>query len=183
MSGQQKIQAAPEKAVQCHPRTAGQVVRFVSRQQVERMMRYHDLLDAIGKPAKPFFHPQHLPLIDTAASNDSPPGGIHTGNCDFIVHVEGFQVIGNILPIDLEPASKPRIDVIQRDVMISRHNDLRRGKRPQEPNGPFELAWPRTLRKVARNGHYVGLGLVNRLNEPLDHGVIGAPEVHIGKMD
>ncbi len=112
MSGQQKIQAAPKKAVQCHPRTAGKVVRVVSRQQVERMMRYHDLLDAVGKPAEPFFHPEHLPLIDTAASNDRSPGRIQAGNCDFIVHEEGFQVIGNILLIDIEPASKPRINVI-----------------------------------------------------------------------
>ncbi len=67
--------------------------------------------------------------------------------------------------------------------MISRNDDLRRGKRPQERNSLFELAWPGTLRKVARNRYDVGLGLVNRLNELLDHSVIGAPEVHIGKMD
>ncbi len=67
--------------------------------------------------------------------------------------------------------------------MISRHHDLRCGKCPQERNGLFELTRPGTLRKVARNGYYVRLGLVHRLNEPLDHSVIGAPEVHIGKMD
>jgi hypothetical protein len=146
-------------------------------------MRYHDFPDAIGKPAKPFFHPEHLPVIDTAAFDDEPPGRVDAGNCDFSIEVEGIQVIRNILLIDIEPASKPRINVVQRDVMISRHNDLRCWKRPQERTGSFELTRPGTLGKVARNGHYVWLDLVNGMNELLDDSVIGSTEVYIGKMD
>ena len=67
--------------------------------------------------------------------------------------------------------------------MISRHNDLRCWKRPQECTGSFELTLPGALRKVARNGHYVGLDLVNRMNQLLDDSVIGSTEVDIGKMD
>ena len=147
------------------------------------MMCYHDFPDAIGKPAKPFFHPEHLLVIDTAAFDDESPGRIDAGNCDFRIEVEGLQVIRNILPINIEPASKPRINVVQRDVMISWHNDLRCWKRPQERTGSFELTRPGTLRKVARNGHYVWLDLVNRMNELLDDSIIGSTEVYIGKMD
>lgn len=112
MSCQQKIEATSKKAVQCFPRTAGKVRRFIAWRQIERMMRYHDSFDAIGKPAKLFFHPEHLPVIDTAALDNEPPGRIDAGNRDFVIEVEGLEVIGNVLLVDLEAASKPRINVV-----------------------------------------------------------------------
>jgi hypothetical protein len=127
-------------------------------------MRYHDLLDAIGQPAELFFHPEHLPVIDTAAFDDESPGRIDARNRDFVIQVEGLQVIGNILLVGIEPPSKPRIKVVQGDVMIPRHNYLRRWKRPQERTRFFELTWPGSLRQVARNRDYVRLDLVNRVN-------------------
>ena len=48
--------------------------------------------------------------------------------------------------------------------MVSRHNDLRCWKCPQELTGSLELTWPGTLRQVARNGDYVWLDLVHRMN-------------------
>jgi hypothetical protein len=164
MSGQQKIQATSQKASQRFPRTAGKVRRFIAWRQIERVMRYHDSFDAIGKPAELFFHPEHLPLIDTAALDDDSSGRIDAGNCNFIIEVEGLEVIGNILLVDFEPASQPRIKVVQRNVMISRHNDLRCWKCPQERTGSLELTWPGTLRQVARNGDYVWLDLMHRMN-------------------
>ena len=164
MSGQQKIEATSKKASQCFLRTAGKVLRFIAWWQIERVMRYHDFLDAIGKPAELIFHPVHLPVIDTAAFDDESPGCIEAGNGDFIIEVKGLQVISNILLIDVEPTSKPRINVVQRNVMISRHNDLRCWKRPQERTGSFEFTWPGTLRKVARNGDYIWLDLMNRMD-------------------
>ena len=151
--------------------------------QIERVMRHHDLPDAIGKPAELSFHPQHLPLIDTPAFDDEPPGGIDAGNRDFIIEVERLQVIGNILLVDVKPTSKPRIDVVQRHVMIPRHDDLRCWKRPQERTGFFELTGPGTLRQVAGNGDYVRLDLTNRMDQLLDDGVIRSTEVDIGKVD
>ena len=127
-------------------------------------MCYHDFPDAIGKPAKPFFHPEHLPVIDTAAFDDESPGRIDAGDRDFVIEVEGLQVIGNILLIGIERPSKPRINVVQGDVMISRHDYLRRRKRPQERTRSFELTWPGSLCQVARNGDYVRLDLANRVN-------------------
>jgi hypothetical protein len=138
--------------------------RFIAWRQIERVMRYHDSFDAIGKPAELFFHPEHLPLIDTAALDDDSPGRIDAGNCNFIIEVEGLEVIGNIQFVGIEPASQPRIKVVQRNVMVSRHNDLRCWKCPQELTGSLELTWPGSLRKVARNGDYVWLDLVHRMN-------------------
>jgi hypothetical protein len=63
--------------------------RFIAWRQIERVMRYHDSFDAIGKPAELFFHPEHLPVIDTAALDDDSPGRVDAGNCDFIIEVEG----------------------------------------------------------------------------------------------
>jgi hypothetical protein len=127
-------------------------------------MRYHDLPDAIGHPAELFFHPEHLPVIDTPAFNDQSPGRVYSGNRHLAIQVEGLQVIGNILFIGIERSSKPFINVVQRDVMISRHNYLRRWKRPQERTRSFELTWRGSLRQVARNGDYVRLDSVNGVN-------------------
>ncbi len=146
-------------------------------------MRYDDSFDAIGKPAELFFHPKHLPVIDTAALDDESPGRIDAGKRDLIIEVEGLQVLGNILLIDVKRAAKPCVNVVQRNVMISRHNDLRCWKCPQERTGSLELAWQGTLRKVARNGDYVWLDLMNRMNQLLDDSVICSTEVDVGKMD
>jgi hypothetical protein len=183
MSGQQEIEAAAKKASQCFLRAAGKVSRFIAWRQIERVMRDHNSLDAFGEPAELFFHPEHLPVIDTAALDDESPGGIDPGNRDFIIQVEGLQIIGNMLPVDVEPISKPGINVVQRNVVISRHNDLRCWKRPQERPGFFELTRPGALRQVARDGHYVRLDLTNRIDEPPDDSVICSAEVDIGKMD
>ena len=127
-------------------------------------MRYHDSLDAIGKPAELFFHAERLPGIDTAALEDESPGGIDAGNGDFVIEVEGLQVIGDILLIGIEGPTKPRINVVQGDVMIPRHNYLRRWKRPQERTCSFELTWLGSLRQVTRNGDYIRLDFANRVN-------------------
>lgn len=183
MSCQQKIEATSKKAVQCFPRTAGKVRRFIAWRQIERMMRYHDSFDAIGKPAKLFFHPVHLPVIDTAALDNEPPGRIDAGNRDFVIEVEGLEVIGNVLLVDLEAASKPGINVVQRNVMVSWHNDLRCWKRPQERTGSFEFTWPGPLRQVARNGDYVWLDFMDRMNQPFHDRLLCSAEVDIGKMN
>jgi hypothetical protein len=149
MSGQQKIEATSKKAGQCVPCAASKVLRIIARRQIEGVVSYHDSLDAIGKPAKLFFHPEHLPVIDTAAFEGEPSGRIDASNCDFIIKVKGLQVVGNVLLIDIEPVAEPGINVVQRNVMISRHNDLRRWKCPQKRTGPLELTWPGTLRQVA----------------------------------
>lgn len=125
MSGQQKIQAAPKKAGQRIPGAASKVLRFIAWRQIEGVMSDHDLLDAAGKATKQRFHAEHLPVIDAAALEGKPSGGIHTGNCDFIIDVERLQIVGNVLPIDVEPVAEPGINVVQRNIMISRHNDLR----------------------------------------------------------
>jgi len=157
--------------------------RFIAWRQIERVMRYHDSFDAIGKPAELFFHPEHLLLIDTAALDDDSPGRIDAGNCNFIIEVEGLEVIGNIPFVDIEPASQPRIEVVQRNVMVSRHNDLRCWKCPQELTGSLELTWPGTLRQVARNGDYVWLDFMNRMNQPFHDRLICSAEVDVGEMD
>jgi hypothetical protein len=87
-------------------------------------MRYHDLLDAIGHPAELPFHPEHLPVIDPSALDDESPGGVDAGDRDFVIEIERLQVLGDIPLIGIEPSSKPRINVVQGDVMISRHDDL-----------------------------------------------------------
>ena len=67
--------------------------------------------------------------------------------------------------------------------MVSRHNDLRCWKCPQELTGSLELTWPGTLRQVARNGDYVWLDLMDRMNQLLDDSVICSAEVDIGNVD
>lgn len=70
-------------------------------------MRYHDFLDAIGYSAELSFHAKHLPVIDAAAFDRESPGRIDAGNRDFIIEIEGLQVIGNISPVDVKAISKP----------------------------------------------------------------------------
>ena len=183
MPGQQKIEATYKEAGQRSARAAREFSRFIAWRQIERVMRYHDLPDATGQPAEMFFHPEHLPVIDTAAFDDESPGGIDAGNGDFVIEVEGLQVIGDILLIGIEGPTKPRINVVQGDVMISRHHYLRRWKRAQERTRSFELTWRGSLRQVAGNGDYVRLELANRVNQLLDDSVISPAEVEIGKMD
>ena len=177
------MEAASKKTSQSFPRTAGEELRFIAWRQIERVMRYHDLLYAIRKPAELSVHAKHLPVIDTAAFDHESPGRIDAGDRDFIIEVEGLQVIGAVLLLDVKHATKPCINVVHRNVMISGHDYLRCWKRPQERTGSLELTWPGTLRKIARNGDYVRPDLMNRMNQLLDDSVIRSTEVDIGKMD
>jgi hypothetical protein len=183
MSGQQEIEATSKKAGQCIPGAASKVFRVIAWWQIERVMGYDDSLDAIGKPTKLSFHSEHLPVIDAAAFEGEPSGRIDASNCDFIIEVEGLQVVGNILLIDIEPVAEPGIDVVQRNIVISRHNDLRCRKCPQKRTGSLELTWPGTLRQIARNGDYVRLYLMDRMNQLFDDSGVCPAEVHIGNMD
>ena len=70
-------------------------------------MCYHDFFDALGHPVELSFHPMHLPVTDTAAFDGESPGCIDAGNRDFIIEVEGLQVIGNISLVDVKAISKP----------------------------------------------------------------------------
>jgi hypothetical protein len=146
-------------------------------------MRYHYFLDAIGKRTKLFFHLEHLPVIDAAALEGEPSGRIDAGDCDFIIQIEGRQIIANVLLIDIEPVAEPGVNVVQRNVMISRHDDLRRWKGAQERTGVLELPGPGTLRQIARNCDNVRLDLTDRMNKLFDDGVICPAEVHVGNVD
>ena len=146
-------------------------------------MRHHDPLDAVGQREELRFQPQHLLLIDAAAFERQSAGRVDAGNRKLGIHEPGLQVVANVLPVDLKPASKPGVDVVERDVVIARHNDLRRRERPQEGTGSFELTRPGALREVARYDNDVGPGLMNRVNQLLDDSVIGPAEVEVGEMD
>jgi hypothetical protein len=67
--------------------------------------------------------------------------------------------------------------------MVSRHNYLRCWECPQERTGSFEFTWPGTLRQVARNGDYVWLDFMNRMNQPFHDRLLCSAEVDIGKMN
>jgi hypothetical protein len=128
MSGQQEIEATSKEAGERFPCPAGKLFRPITWRQIERVMSDHDSLDAIGKRTKPFFHLEHLPVIDTAALEGEPSGRVDPGDCDFIIEVEGRKIIANVLLVNIEPSAEPGVNVVQRNVMISRHNDLRRRK-------------------------------------------------------
>ncbi len=80
--------------------------------QIEWVMRYQDFLDAIGKPAELSLYLKHLPVVDTAAFDHESAGRVDTGDRDFIVEVEGLQVIGDVLLIYVKRATKPCINVV-----------------------------------------------------------------------
>lgn len=183
MSGEQEIEAASKKASHCFRRTAGQEVRFIALWQIERVMCQQDSLDSTRNPAEVSLHLEHLPVIDTAAFDYQSPGRVDAGDRDFSIEVEGLQVIGDVLLVNVKRAMKACIDIIERNVMISGHDDLRCWKCPQKRTSFLELTWLGTLRKIARDGDYIRPDLMNRMNQLFDDSVIRSTEVDIRKMN
>ncbi len=149
--------------------------------QVEGVVRDQNSPDAFGKRTELLFHPQNLSPFDASAFNRHAARGVDAGDGDFTVQIKGLKVIRDISPVQVE-SPEPGIEVVERNVMIPRHHDLRRGKRAQKGGGGLEFAGFRALRQVARDNHKVRPDSPHGIDELLhDYGFRPA-EVDIGNV-
>lgn len=183
MACQQQIEPASQKAGKGFGRTSCQQSGLVARWKIERVMGDHHFVDVIGEAMEPGFHRGHLPIVDPAALEGEPSRRIHAGDGEFVVAVEGLQVVGDVVPIRIEPVSESCVEIVQRNVVVSGNDNLRRRQGTQKGTRLLELARPGTLCEVTGDGHNVGVHVMHRLNQLLNHSGVRAAEVHVGKMD
>jgi hypothetical protein len=103
------------------------MVRVLSR-QIEWMMCDDDLEHVMAQGTQPLQHAGNLTAIHPTALEREGARRIESQNRDLCIGVEGFKVVGNVAPVALQPLEKTGIDVVQRDVVVARNDDLRGGE-------------------------------------------------------
>src|SRR5258705_11804196 len=66
-----------------------------------------------------------LEFVDTTAFDCQRTGGIDTNHSDIFISVEWLQVVADVAAVFIQGLKETRQNVVKRNVMVSRDNDLR----------------------------------------------------------
>jgi len=146
------------------------------------MMRYQHLGRARRRTAEMVVNPRDLADIDASVLPNQGASRVHSQHSYFGICVERLQFIGDIAPEIAQRPGKAVEEIVQRDVVIAGHDDLRLGQPGEKIACLLELFGPRTLGEVARDDHDIGLDELHRLQQRIKPGVVELPEMNVGKM-
>jgi hypothetical protein len=122
---------------------------------------------------------RNLPPVDPAILKGKQANRIDSLNDDFIVGVKRLQVFADVPLVFLERVEAPGNHIVERDVVISGHNDLRKWQRVQEFPGFFEFAAVRALSQIAGDYDNIWFSCQNRGDQRRHRGAGQASEVRV----
>jgi hypothetical protein len=149
MSGQQHVYAAFGQNFHGEASTPHYVIALHAGRQVKRMMRDHDLYVRRGHSGETGPKFGELLAIDAAIFPGKSAGGVYARHGDFRVGVEGLEIGADEAPVTVKLAHEPREQVMERDVVISRHDDFREWDGLEKLAGGFVLSDASALGKIA----------------------------------
>src|SRR4051812_4747276 len=104
------------------------LLRAVLR-HVERMVRDEDLGHLLRQPAKPRAHGLDLVLVDASSLERERPRGVDAHDRHLVVDVFGQEVFRHDALVVGERREEAPEDVVQRDIVVARHHELRTRQR------------------------------------------------------
>src|SRR4051812_23508595 len=122
----------------------------------------------------------YLLLADMAVFRSVSASGIDTNNSKLPVCIRGIHVRSNVSLEARHRSRKPLDRIEDRNVVISRYDDLRTGKRHQKVSGGMIFSSAAMLGQIPANDHDVWVGGVDLPNERADQLLIDLPEMNIG---
>src|SRR6185295_5458470 len=127
--------------------------------------------------------PRHLSPVDAPAFDSQRSRRVYSEYCDLIISIERPQVIGDVAPILFQRLRESSKYIVQGNVVITRHDDLRLRERIQERASSFELMRTGALREVSGNRDNIRLQFVDGLNERNDARFVDRAEVNVGQVN
>src|SRR5437762_13569060 len=100
-----------------------------------------------------------------------------------MVRVDRLQVVRYIPPVLCQASDEARVDVVQRNVMVAGHDDLRLWQPIKKRTGFQELMCARSLRQVAGNRDQIGTDLAYRSDQRFEKSRVDASKVQVRKMN
>src|SRR6185295_3406135 len=88
------------------------------------MMRDDNPRHLRAERREPLLHPRDLFLTDATTFDRQRASGVDTEHRDFFVMIKRLQVLGDVTAILVERLKEPRPNIVQRNVVIARHDDL-----------------------------------------------------------
>src|SRR6185295_8612248 len=151
--------------------------------KVERMMGDDDSYYLRFKLGKFLAHPGDLSLVNAPTLNGERPRSIDPQHGNFIVVIKRSQVAGDVVSVFGQRLRKPREYVVQRDIVIPWHDDLRLRQTIEKSTRFRKLMRTGTLRQISRDCHQVRIDLCDRIDQGIDDVSVDASKMYIRKMD
>ena len=127
----------------------------------------------------------HLVMIDPPVLDRQRPRGVDAQDRDFGILVEGTEIMADIAAIAAQRRHEAAHDIVERHVMIARHDQRLepRGVQATKPGGGLaELVDASALGEVAADDHQVGLALLQPGGGGVDDLGIVRAEMDVGQV-
>src|SRR6185295_224667 len=146
-------------------------------------MRDQNLYDAGIKRTEFLSQPCNLSPVDAPAFDSERSRRVYSEYRDLIISIKRPQVIGDVAPILFQRLRESSKYIVQGNVVITRHHDLRLRERIQEFARRFELMRPGALREVTGNGDNIRLQFVDGANKRNDDRLVDRAKVNIRQVN
>src|SRR5204862_5126191 len=99
VSGEEDVGAARGERLHGEARPAYDGPRLVARRQVERMVRHHQLDDALADSGETLPYTSHLRAVDAPAFEHCRPRGVHADDRNLIVHERRLDLFADVAAV------------------------------------------------------------------------------------
>ena len=184
VAGYVDVGPATGELLQGLARASGDLVALVPvLRHVERMVRDDDLGDRFGKATEHVPHAVDLRLVDAAALEDERSRGAHPHDRELVVDELRLQLRREVALVAPQRGREAHEDVVQRDIMVSRHDYLRLRQRFQPFARGVELPRLGALREVAGNHDEVRIERFDPRAQRREEPFVDRAEVQVGELD
>ncbi len=125
MAGEDEIDTAVRKASHGHVCASDQAVKLVGSRQIEGMVGYDDARAILAAGFEPRATASDLQPVDAATLKGERAGGIDADDSDFLIGVEGFEVLGDVALVIPKRFQGAGENVVQGHVVIAGDDNLR----------------------------------------------------------
>src|SRR6478672_679613 len=147
------------------------------------MMRNDDAYDLRCKVGESLVNPGDLSFINPPALYCQRASSVDTEHGYFFVVIKRSQVVGDVMAIFSQWLCKAREDIVQRNIMIPRHDDLRPWQTIQKGARFGKLVRAGSLRQISGDRHQIRIEFSDCLNQRRDDMGVDASRMYIGEMD
>ncbi len=126
---------------------------------------------------------RHLLLVDAAILERQRARRVHAQHGDLVVGIERRQVVGDIAPVARERLREAAEYIVERDVVVARHDDLGAGQGVEPGARGDELGALGALAQVARNDDEVGAERLHLRAQGRKQRRVDAAEMQVGQMN
>ena len=183
VAGEQHVDAAAGERRHREVGAADPLVGVPAGGEVERVMGDDDLDDLVGQRRQRRAQTLQLLEVDAAVLDDERARGVDADDRELGVDEGRLQVGADVALVVGERPQHAREDVVERHVVVARHDDLRCRQAREEVARRGEQLAARALRQVAGDDDDVGADPLHRRDQRVEQRRVDAAEVQVRQVD